>query len=219
MKTKSSLLTLLLIFPLLACNAAAQNVVLSVGNFDWWVVLYSGQAFAESWTQAIPYENVSIFADLTAFGHTTETGRAFLTTRLGPGTSLADEVAYTAFTFPSSPSDQLLFSNLTLPAGQYYLSLVGDSPSWGSGWVGSDAPTIEMGPGAALGGSYGFSSPGLSYLPSSAINNGGSKPDFIVAGTAIPEPSTYGILAGTAVFFFAIYSNRKNKCSASTGCA
>jgi len=209
MKNKLLLYTIVSTLFILTQSASAQGVISRIGSFDNWVVLYSGQAFAVSWDQTIPYNDVSVYADLTAFGRTSETGRAFLTTSLGPGTTQA--VASTTFTFPSSPNDLLLFSGLNLTANQYYLSLVGDSPSWGSGWVGSDNPTTTTGPDASLGSSYGFTSPGTPFVPSSPTDNGGSIPDFVVTGTAIPEPSSYGALAAVAAFCFAAYQKHRWK--------
>jgi len=206
MKNKLSLIALGLLLVSIPHNVTASPIVVSsTGNFNTWVVLYSGQAFGVSWGQTSSYENVSISAELTAFDHTTETGRAFLSTRIGPGTSLADQIAYTAFTFPSHADDLLLFSGLSLPAGQYYLSLVGNSGSWGSGWVGSDTPTLKTGAGVVLGTSWGFRSPTLSYLPSSAVYDGGHMPNFTVTGTPVPETMpTFWILAFVSLLFLAL---------------
>ena len=208
MKSKSSIQGIALM--LIALKAPAQVAFTSTGNFDGWIVIFSGQAFGVSWTQAIPYENVSISVDFTAFGQSAETGRAFLSTSIGTGASIADQVAYTAFTFPSAENDVVLFSGLNLPSGQYYLSLVGDSSSWGSGWIVSDSPTIAIGPGVTLGSSYGFTSPSLSYLPASSVYDGGSIPNFTVTGTAIPEASTYGIYAAITALLIA-FSKRRNR--------
>src|SRR5204863_8662304 len=68
----------------------------------------------------------------------TLTGTAFLTTRVGPGATIADEVArynYTV-TSPLFPHElKTLFSGLTLGAGTYYLIISG---SGSGGWIGTD---------------------------------------------------------------------------------
>lgn len=207
MKTRLSLLALGLSLALVPLKASPEVIVSSSGSFDGWIVLYSGQAFGVSWTQTTPHNDVSITADLTGFGSTDQTGRAFLSTSIGTGATPAGEVAYTAFTFPSAADDVTLFSGLNLPAGQYYLSLVGDSPDFGSGWIWSDSPDLETGPGAALGGSYGFVSPGLTYLPSSAVYDGGIVPNFSVEATAVPDSSSWVILVAASAFLLVLSRN------------
>lgn len=195
-----------------AQRASAQGVISSEGDFDGWTVLFAGQAFAASWEQTIRYEDVSISANLTAFGRTTETGRAFLTTRLGPGTTIADQVAFTTFAFPAVESDVVLFSDLTLAPATYYLTLVGDSASWGSGWTGSVPALYDVGPGVTWEGTYGFRSPQTPFLPSSAIwDDTMAPPHFTVTGTPIPEPSTYAAILGVAVLVGVALSRRRGR--------
>ena len=218
MKKRLSLLALSSILTLAIQNAPAQVVVSYTGPSDPYIAIWSGQAFGVSWSQTIPYENVAVSVDLTAWGLTTETGRAFLSTTIGTGASQADQVAYTTFTFPSSESYVSLFSGLNLSAGNYYLSLVGDSDSYASAWLGPNGPTIVTGPGVTLGSSYGFVSPGVSYLPSSAVYNGGMITNFSVTGTAVPEPATYGILAGLSTLMFVSFRKRVGKKNLSGSC-
>ncbi|HWA24148.1 MAG TPA: hypothetical protein VG734_00635 [Lacunisphaera sp.] len=203
MKIKSLVLGLAAM--LAAAIAPANTVVSTDGNFDGWIVLYAGQAFGVSWTQSVAYENVSISANLTAFGRSSETGRAFLTTSLGPGTTVANQVANASFTFPSVENDVVLFSGLNLSAGQYFLSLVGNSPNWGSGWITSFPPTVETDAAATLGSSYGFSSPGLSFLPASGVYDGGSVPNFSVTGTPVPDSATTAVLAACSLLLLGLW--------------
>jgi hypothetical protein len=105
---------------------------------------------ASSWTQTIGYANVSIsFMGDAVFS--TATGIAYLTTGFGPGTTMADQIASTAFTVPfGSPSTEvLLFSGLDLPAGTYYVTLAAD-PGNQIGWNVTSAPMITTGPGASV---------------------------------------------------------------------
>lgn len=195
MKSKLTLPILTLLLAVFGQNASADTVVSSSGNFDGWIVLYSGQAFGVSWIQSSEFTNVSISAELTGFGSTTQTGRAFLTTKLGLGTTVADQVAFQSFTFPSNESSVTLFSGLDLPAGTYFLSLVGDSPSYGSGWVVSQSPSIQSGPGDSFANDYGFRSPTTPFLPSSDVWVDPGKPNFSVTGTnTVPEPTAFCLL-------------------------
>jgi hypothetical protein len=208
MKTKLPLLSLVLIAALTPHPARARDIVSSSGSFDGWIVLYSGQAFGVSWTQPTPHDDVTITADLTAFGQSGETGRAFLSTVLGPSATLADEVANTPFTFPTAVDDLTLFTGLDLPAGTYYLSLVGDSPSFGSGWVYSDTPDVVTNFGATIGESYGFASPGLTYLPSSPVYDGGLVPNFSVSTPTVPDASGWGVVLAASLFIAAFFRTR-----------
>ncbi|MBV9265894.1 MAG: hypothetical protein JO061_06985, partial [Acidobacteriaceae bacterium] len=90
------------------------------------------QALATSWTSPRQYTDVNITALLT-FGMGRE-GVAYLTTQVGPGTTMADEIARSSFFAPSQPANVTLFSGLTLPAGTYYLVLGSDAPYVAGGW-------------------------------------------------------------------------------------
>lgn len=197
----------LFLIAMLCANTVSANVVSSLGAFDGWVVLYSGQAFGVGWTQTQAYEDVSVSARLTGFGRSTETGRAFLTSNLGLGTTSSSEIGFTTLTFPETEEYVTLFTGLSLPAGSYYLSLVGDSPSWGSGWTVSLPPTLAASDGSALTGAFGFFNPSTSFLPSSAVYDGGSIPNFFVSGTStasVPEGGSLTIVfAGACLLLWA----------------
>src|SRR5687768_9680109 len=81
----------------------AQPVIDISGEGQGWVVIYNGQAYAASWTQTNRFTNVTVTTHLISFAPG-QTGRAYLTTRLGPGTTSADEIASTAFNFPLEAS-------------------------------------------------------------------------------------------------------------------
>jgi hypothetical protein len=92
-------------------------------------VTFEARVWAASWTSAGEYQNVSIdawVAGSNLFPSTSTTLEAYLMTQIGPGTTVAQEVA--SVTVPvlltnSSWSQIALFSGLTLPAGSYYLVL------------------------------------------------------------------------------------------------
>src|SRR3954466_6097924 len=73
----------------------AQSILSISGNDNsgGWVVIYNGQGYATSWNQTNRYTNVTITARLGSFGVRQQTGRAYLTRRVGPGTTVADEIA------------------------------------------------------------------------------------------------------------------------------
>lgn len=188
----TSLRTLFLLWLVILPGIRAQVMTSRSGHFGGWVVLFAGQAVGVSWTQSATYTDVSISAELTGFGRTTETGRAFLTNSIGPSTTPANELAFSNFLFPASESYVTLFNNLTLSPGSYYLSLVGDSPSWGSGWIVSNSDTIYDAPGiSSLSNLIGYTSPRLTFVPASDFYLSGVAAHFQVEGVLqTPEPST-----------------------------
>lgn len=133
-----------------------------------WVVIFNGQGYASSWKQGAAYSNVTISATLTSFGMPEQTGRVYLTRRLGPGTTTNDEVASAEFTFPLDVADVPLFTGLTIPPGRYYLSMIGNNCGWGSGWMSGCPAKIDAADGVLLGNDFGFF--GVDpYLPASGI--------------------------------------------------
>ncbi len=79
---------------------------------------------AVHWLSTLPFEDVSITADLYAVPGRTGEATAYLTTRLGPGTTVADEVARATVAltaFDAADHTVALFSGLSLAAGEYFL--------------------------------------------------------------------------------------------------
>ena len=48
------------------------------------LIIYAGQGYRAGWTQTDTYNTVSVSAKLTSNGAANQTGRAYLTTQLGP---------------------------------------------------------------------------------------------------------------------------------------
>ena len=93
-----------------------------------------GQSRAVQWASALPFEDVSVTANLSSAPGHSGGATAYLTTSLGPGTTVADEIARVTFTLPDFAAASLtvpLFSGLTLPAGHYYLVVTPDTPENG----------------------------------------------------------------------------------------
>ena len=149
-----------------------------------------------SWTQTSAFTNVSITLNLAPFG--SNQGTAYLTTRIGPGTTIADQVALTNFTFPTTASDVTVFTNLILGAGTYYLTL--DSSTSNAGiWDGTKSPTVIADPSvtqhttlyAVQSGSY---APALTYTTQNSVSL-----KYGVTGIAVPEPSSAWIVISMAI--------------------
>jgi hypothetical protein len=184
---RSSLILLSILVFTSTQYAQGDPIVSVTGGDDGWIVIYSGQAFAVSWSQENLTLDTAISARLSSNGRAGEEGIAFLSNALGPGTSMDALVASADFIFPTAPSDFTLFADLDLPAGTYYLSIIGKSPSWGSSWMSASEPILETAPGVVLGPTFGFQTR-ETFLPASEVwSDGTSSPNFSVT-TSVPEP-------------------------------
>ena len=168
---------------------------------------------ATSWNDGnTAFTNVSISADIHA--DASAQGTAYLTTNIGPGTTLADQVAATTFVFPSSGSFfTTLFSGLTLNANTtYYLTIASNSPDQGY-WYGEDKSTITAAPGVTQGAEYYGGQE--AYAPSSAFNQYPLHLRYDVEGTpggstvssVTPEGSSLAMLG--LGFLPVVYGLRK----------
>jgi hypothetical protein len=133
---------------------------------------------------------VSVSANLSSWGVAEQTGRAYLTTQIGEGTTVANEIASTDFTFPLTPANLVLFQGLHLPPGAYYLSIIGDSPSWGSCWNGFITTNVVTAPDVTSLGCFGAAGGALSpYFPASPVYADNPIPPGIdVEGTDLNHP-------------------------------
>jgi PEP-CTERM motif len=158
--------------------------------------------YSVGWTQTGTYSNVSISADVNLGG----IGTSFLTTQVGAGTTVADQIASGTFgPVPNSgsnpfPSWVTMFTGLTLGPGTYFLTLNGDA--YGGGWRfdSSIAPALGSGVTAA-GESYGYCNPPTDtyetcggYAPAETqfVDSLGLRVD--VEGSPVPEPSSLFLL-------------------------
>jgi hypothetical protein len=114
----------------------------------------------------------------------------------------SNEVAHVSFTASGTGLfTYTVFSGLSLGAGTYSLVLDSPTESGGSaGWEYSASPQITLGAGVSTNGpayiSFDTSVP--SYAPNDPnfrYTNQGVTLDYIVAGTAVPEPSSI-VMAG-----------------------
>lgn len=165
---------------------------------------------AEGWSLTSTFTNVSITAGLlSGSGYT-----AYLMNQIGPGTTVANQVAIASnFSIPTG-STPPIFTGLTLGPGNYYL--VVELPASGAtGWTilcafaGTCSNTLGSGV-SFLGTTTPASSP-AAYAPASSFTFRGDarEHELTVTGTAAasaPEPSTvflslpgFGVLAWTQV--------------------
>jgi hypothetical protein len=111
-------------------------------------------------------------------------GTAFLTTRLGPEATTNDELARVSFLFPLVRTNVVLFTNLTLEAGTYYLTLAGNEDAWESSWAEGCAADFTSADGVMLGEGYRLERLDP-YVPASQArgNFGGFFHFSVIAGT------------------------------------
>lgn len=165
------------------------------------ITIYSGQGYCTGWTQADTYDAVSICAKLNSEGAEGETGRAYLTTQIGPGTSVANEIASTNFTFPLQSTNLVLFQGLHLPTGSYYLSIIGDSTTWGSCWESNyKTGNVITGAGVLTLGGFGTSGSMSNYFPASTFYADSTiPPELTIQGTDLNHPTLQVALSNNIV--------------------
>ena len=104
-----------------------------------------GAGRATQWQSALAFDDVTVTADLTTFIGIPSTATVFLTTKIGPGTTAADEIAHTTVALPDffAPSHTVtLFTGLNLAPADYYL-LIATPPATGGLWWTSDSSQVQ----------------------------------------------------------------------------
>lgn len=171
----------------------------------------SDRAAAVEWTISggTTYSNVDISFNYSAYGP--GTAMAYLLSSIGPGTTAADAIADTSFSYDSLyGTDNFihLFSGLTLGSGTYYLVIgpvvTGDEILWASTPEIWNPPVVTTAPGVTVGDSYtaGYTS---GYAPAADFTSLSSDVHFIVTGDEVdastPEPATFGLFGGSILLF------------------
>jgi len=209
------------VWVLISASAAQATTILSVSGPNSGEIavqlFFNQQASAVGFLTSIDYINVDISISLTSFSAVGEWDLdSYITTQIGPGTTIADEIANASqhVSIPSSPfspplliTPYTLFSGLTLPAGTYYLTVRGTYVSGGSaGWIASPnadlnvvADTGASIVAANLGGIVIDPYPPASLFLDSSSGTNGSGLWFTVTGDAVegvPEPYTIALCFG-----------------------
>ena len=102
-----------------------------------------GAGRATQWQSKLAFEDVTVTADLSSLVGMTGTATAFLTTKVGPGATAADEIAHATVSLPdffASSHSVTLFSGLDLGPANYYLSIFS---STGGIWWMSDSTQAQ----------------------------------------------------------------------------
>lgn len=156
-------------------------------------LITSHRFLSTSWSESKPYTGVSIAVLVNSALGGTPTANAYLTTRIGPGTTAMDEIAHTRFTVPvelpiCSPSScgafVTLFSGLSLGPGNYFVTVSPDAMSSGVvGWFPALNPTVLVDTGVSEGASF-IATAVASYPPASSFGVYPFAMNFTVTGTA-----------------------------------
>lgn len=183
-------------------GARADTIISVTGEIKGLSSFIGGSPFsvlATSWSSTQAYDNVQISASIGSLDPHLASGTAFLSTRIGPGTTEKDVIAIESFTAPitssySSPVDNtIIFSNLSLKPGIYFLILSGvPSPANPMYWNDHGVVNISLGTGVTFvkGIFFAFgNSANAVYPPSSKFSfTDVDKPFFDAIGNALPAP-------------------------------
>ena len=165
---------------------------------------YLQQDLSTSWTQTVATTNTTIGAILTGVAGSSAQGQAYLMNALGPGTTMANQIAMASFTPPiltTGPGDltsapvTTLFTGLNLAPGTYYLVLQQTAPTLL--WYGDDSGVVVNTAAGFSVGTYQCAIPLASYPPSSSFLPYGLEGDhffYTVEGTVVPVPPTVWLL-------------------------
>jgi hypothetical protein len=179
--------------------------IISVGSPDGQyfgcIAIWTGQGYRVGWTQADTFAAVSVSAKVGANGAANQTGRAYLTTQIGPGTIVANEIASTNFIFPVEAANLVLFSGLILPPGSYYLSIIGDSTNRACCWAGGGTTNVITGTTVTCLGGFGAAGGVVSnYFPASPVYVDSPIPPMLtVGGTDMNHPALQISQSGNSV--------------------
>ncbi|HUI56483.1 MAG TPA: hypothetical protein VLY04_16020 [Bryobacteraceae bacterium] len=182
---------------LIAALPAAADTIVSVAGTN---------AFGESnlnyvsWTQTSGFSNVSIAADLFVTTGTVA-ATAYLTTQVGAGTTVAQQVATTNFSISNTTAAlTTLFTGLTLNAGTYYLVINPTGPNLANfEWQAlNNPPVVVTAGGVTLNTEGAYFGVVPAYPPSANFGGKGNQFAFSVTGTA--GVSVPALSAGAMVF-------------------
>jgi len=177
------------------------------------------QLASVTWTQTETYTNVEISAIFYSLPQTLSSGTFYLTTKLGPGTTVADEIARLQLVNvanAASPQLEGLFGGLTLGPGTYYLTLADDLPGNWLSWIyvnSGETPLQQTGLGVTQSTPQFGAVVDPTYAPGGVVFNGSVSLIYSVTGDLVtPEPATAG-LVGAAMLAALVAARRKLRLS------
>jgi hypothetical protein len=190
-----------------AASVQADPIVTPVGTANNNSFIRSGQYNLVRFTLGASYTNVAIAASLIS-SLQGQTGTAFLMNQVGPGTTVANQLAVSPFNFVFNTNLQTvsyvsLFSGLSLVPGTYYVVMASNSPNTVmQGITVGTGVTYSTAPGTTVGVPQFTSGTNLNaiYPPASTwVNSGTGNRFFTVTGDPtgtepIPEPATLLLL-------------------------
>ncbi len=192
----------------IACSsfASAGIIIEASGPFQG----YSGvEGLSVGFTTSTALQGVTISALLENGNFPfddTAIGTAYLTTSLGTGTTIADEIAQANISLGCSVCEQVLFSGLDLAPGTYWLTFGSPTPPVSYLNIGALFPAVaEASAGTSFLGFYSVTDGSGPFPPGSPIladlTLDGGLPEFSVS--AVPEPSELG-LTGAGIVLLGI---------------
>jgi len=162
----------------------------------------TGYPAGVSWIATSAFSNVKISIPLDADAGAT--GMAYLTTKIGSGTTAANALASSSFSFPSVSSLTTVLSGLSLGAGTYYLIVQQTATgSTGDGlWDGTPSPIIASVSSITANGEYFYLNPTSGYPPASPFSEAfATHFEYNITSSSVPEPATYSLVILSALSF------------------
>jgi hypothetical protein len=201
---------------ILTCfTASAATIIAPLGPSTNASTVNSAQFQALGFSTLTGFTNVSISASLIFVGADSPVGVAMLTNQIGPGSTIANQIASTTFNFVPAASLQTvanvnLFSGLTLPASTYYLVLSASSPSTLSA-IALESAGYQTAPGVTvLTPQFAdVSNLNAAFPPASTFSNSSlGNRIFTVTGDPVPEPATATLVVIAAFGLFLLRKQR-----------
>jgi hypothetical protein len=175
-------------------TAVATTIISSTGPlYSVGVGIFSTVPDAIPFTLGKSYSDLEFDVDLIGYFN----GTAYLMNQIGPGTTIANQIATSSFTSAASdPGSFQLVMNYAdaLGPGTYYLVLATTQNSVPQGMQVTISPTIVANDGSSVGHVWqGF---GSGYPPVDSFSNTSFYPEFVLTGTvaSVPEPTTWSLL-------------------------